>query len=177
MTQWLDRLLRLLRIGSRPEPVGDPERPHSDHVYETLQCVDRAGRSHSCTLGWADGPLRDVQVMVPDRGLQVDAQEIDLFGAFLEVRKKLEKKGLRLVCAGARLDCWPSGMARQMGMGETAYVLVPGQPADVENRIYLFAPAEPEQVGTVREQAEAYRRWLDSVPDEDEGEGEDESGR
>lgn len=169
MREWLRRRLGGWRRESEA-PAGDPDRPRSDHVYEMLECVDGAGARLDCTVGWADGPLRQVTVTVPGRGLQLRAEEVDLFGAFLQVRRQLEGRGLRLVCAGARLDCWPSAMARQMGMGETAYLLRPGVHAGVEERVYLFARTEPERVGTVAQQEAAYRCWLDSLPDEDEDE-------
>lgn len=168
MSDLIRRLRTLLRRETPAAPVGDPTRAVSDHVYQMLDCLDRTGQLHNCTLGWADGPLRDVRVTVPSRDLLAVGQGVDLFEAFLEARRELEKNGLRIVCAGARLDCWPSGMARQMGSGETAYLLTPGKHAELEERVYLFARAEPEQVGTVREQQRAYRRWLDSLPEEEE---------
>jgi len=48
----------------------------------------------------------------------------DLFAALQDLRKKtLEPLGSIPLCNGARVDCYPSGMARDMGGGQVVYVL------------------------------------------------------
>ena len=47
---------------------------------------------------------------------------VDLFAAFLELREELEKAGHLLLCAGSRVDVWPSGMSRSMCGGVRAYI-------------------------------------------------------
>jgi hypothetical protein len=47
----------------------------------------------------------------------------DLFEALCNLRLELEKAGVRLCVAGARTDVYPSGVAREMGLGQVAYIL------------------------------------------------------
>jgi hypothetical protein len=82
----------------------------------------------------------------------------DLFDALMALRIRLEDMGYRLLCAGARRDVFPSGMARAMGGGRKAYVLILGEPAVV--LVDIFAEVEAEQVGTVAEQQEHYQKWV-----------------
>ena len=50
----------------------------------------------------------------------------DQFECLLRLRTELEPLGYRTLVNGARLDVWPSGMARQMAAGRKCYVLTMG---------------------------------------------------
>lgn len=85
----------------------------------------------------------------------------DLFDALMILRKHLERSGFRLLCAGARRDTYPSGMARSMGGGRKAYVFELSKPAT--ELVDIFAEARPEQVGSVDEQQLFWQQWMTSL--------------
>ena len=87
----------------------------------------------------------------------------DLFEAMTDLRKILERTGAQLLCAGARVDVYPSGMGRDMGGGQMAYVTQLGRPGRLEDLVDIFDEAAPEQVGTVQEQRDFHKRWIKSL--------------
>jgi len=99
-----------------------------------------------------------LSLAAPDIGLSIEASGRDLFAALQQLRLQLEPLGWIPLCNGARVDCYPSGMARDMGGGRSVYILSsePGRPPLVET----FEPAPREKVGTVADQDASYQRWL-----------------
>ena len=87
--------------------------------------------------------------------------ESDLFESLLQIRKELEKSGMKLLCNGARKDVWPSPMSRSMGGGKKAYLMETGKSAT--ELVCIFDYAEPHLVGTVSEQREFYNQWIESL--------------
>lgn len=87
----------------------------------------------------------------------------DLFECLCSLRLVLEKHGYFILCNGARIDCYPSGMARDMGRGEKVYQLEIGKIFDRQNLVKTFDRAELSQVGTVEAQLAYYERWLRSL--------------
>jgi hypothetical protein len=85
----------------------------------------------------------------------------DLFDALIALRKELGKMGCQILCAGARVDVFPSGMGRDMGRGRKAYVLRLGQPATELLDIFEYAP--PEMVGSVEQQRAFHTKWVESL--------------
>ncbi len=85
----------------------------------------------------------------------------DYFEAMCHWRVELEKEDARLLCNGARIDCFPSGMSRSMGKGLTVYVNETGKPSS--ERLNLFGQAEADKVGTVAEQKQAFDSWMTSL--------------
>ena len=123
-------------------------------------------------LQYADGTMAVLNVAVastPPWKLTVsgggfEGQEFegdDLFGAMTALRRKLEKRGISLQCAGARKDVYPSGMSRSMGSARNAYVTTLGEPAIF--LVDIFDPAGAEQVGTVSEQKQHREKWAASL--------------
>lgn len=87
----------------------------------------------------------------------------DLFDALTALRSEFEARGCRLLCAGARVDVFPSGMSRSMGGGRKAYVTKLGKPTGETSLVDIFDYAEPNLVGTVEEQQEFRKRWIASL--------------
>lgn len=98
--------------------------------------------------------LADGRNLVADGG--------DYFDCLVTVRRTLELEGATLFCQGARRDVWPSGMARSMGAGLKAYVLVNGRTPTMDDLVDIFNAAEPGDVGTVAEQERTRDDWLAS---------------
>src|ERR1700752_894126 len=72
------------------------------------------------------------------RGRSLDAEASDYFEAFCQIRRQLEKDGLIPFCYGASLNVYPSGMARDMGLGLKAYKLTIGQHARMQDLVEIF---------------------------------------
>jgi hypothetical protein len=89
-------------------------------------------------------------------------EAVDLFEALIAMRQELEGRGCRLLCAGARIDVWPSGMSRSMGQARKAFIVRPGKPAGMESMVDIFDYAEPELVGTIEQQRAHFQEWRDS---------------
>ncbi len=87
----------------------------------------------------------------------------DLFEALSLIRLEAEKHGYLILCNGARTDAYPSRMSRQMGQVGKIYICKIGKPAQREDLLDLFEPAELRQVGTVASQRDAYEVWLRSL--------------
>ena len=60
------------------------------------------------------------------------------FDALLNMRKKLEQKGIQIMCNGAVRNVFPSRMQLSMGTGRLAYKLTIGQPAKVVDVVDIF---------------------------------------
>jgi len=82
----------------------------------------------------------------------------DLFDALQQLRRRLEVEAVFLLCCGARVDCYPSGMSRDMGLGRKVYVPEKGRRGRRADLVDLFAPATKELVGRVEEQDEYLSR-------------------
>lgn len=87
----------------------------------------------------------------------------DLFDALKNVRLFLEREGWLLVCAGSRIDAYPSGMSRQMSNGRKVYLhemnTKPGRSSVVD----IFDNAPLEKIGTINEQHEYMEEWRNSI--------------
>lgn len=87
----------------------------------------------------------------------------DLFECLRSLRRELEKVGSRIICNGARIDCHPSRMSREMGGARNVYILRKGRQAAPDDVVDLFGDAPADRVGTVVEQETYYREWTASL--------------
>lgn len=120
-------------------------------MHETHSIVVIAGLSQEpARVAISVTDTHEVEVSVGES--EYRAEGVDLFDAFMQVRRQLEADG-RIPCvAGARLDVYPSGMSRQMSGGRQAYVHVRGRRPDRDDVVDIFEPADPAHVGTVEQQ-------------------------
>lgn len=86
-------------------------------------------------------------------GAEHTATAYDAFEALSLAREALDDDGWLLGVQGARVDVWPSGMARQQGGGMRAYRLRRGRRPRFKDLVDVFAPAD-EHLGTVQAQRE-----------------------
>lgn len=75
-----------------------------------------------------------------DEGRSQSFARNDFFSAFSAYRRELWKQNLRPACMGACLYVFPSGMSRDMGLGEYAYFLRKGDKATPESMVNIFEP-------------------------------------
>lgn len=132
--------------------------PRDERVIEVL----RDGGVHEATVSWWYGDAQWT-VRLESRGIRafepVENRADDAFEALCLVRDQLEPLGWRLGVAGAQIDVWPSGMARDQGGGLRAYRMTEDR---VEGMVDTFAPVDPASVVTVDEQrAEADRLYAE----------------
>jgi len=88
---------------------------------------------------------------------------IDLFECLESLRLYLEERGYFLLCSGARIDVYPSGMSRDMSKGRLAYVTKIGMVASREDIVDIFAETDIENIGTVAQQKEYHEQWVNSI--------------
>jgi hypothetical protein len=110
------------------------------------------------TFRW-DGRVAVLSLEAPELDLSAEASGRDLFDGLQQLRRHLEPLGWYPLCNGARIDCYPSGMARDMGGARAVYELTIGK-AGRPPLVGLFEPAPAEKVGTVAEQDVYNLRWL-----------------
>jgi len=94
------------------------------------------------------------------RGRSLDAKASDYFEAFCQIRLRLEEDGLIPFCYGASLNVYPSGTARDMGLGLKAYKLTIGKHARMQDLVEIFTAGEDVIPAFVSTQQEFYRTWI-----------------
>jgi len=87
----------------------------------------------------------------------------DCFSALVSLRENLDQIGVRLLCMGARLDVYPSGMSRNMGGARKAYINKLGAPALNSDLVDIFDYTTPETVGSVVDQTTFHKKWMESL--------------
>lgn len=104
-----------------------------------------------------------LSLVAPDENLTLSVAGPDYFDALQQVRRALERSSWYPLCNGARVDCYPSGMARDMGMGLSVYVL--SAKPRLRRRLPLigtFEAAPKGFVGTVADQDAYFEARLES---------------
>jgi hypothetical protein len=122
--------------------------------------VSRGGLASDATVAWRyDQGAWVVEITSPDFA-PLEARENDAFEALCAIRDRIEPLGWRIGVAGAQLDVWPSGMARDQGGGLTAYRMTE---AGVTGVVDTFEPVDPATVTTVAEQRAESDRLFDAM--------------
>jgi hypothetical protein len=98
-----------------------------------------------------------------DDGVVLKFEGQDLFCSLRLLRKYFEEKGAKVLCNGARIDAYPSGMSRSMGRGRKIYLLSHGKQARRADLVDIFDYANPEQIGSVEAQELYYKEWINSL--------------
>ncbi|MGH8879900.1 MAG: hypothetical protein ACRD0P_21540 [Stackebrandtia sp.] len=121
----------------------------------------RGGERRHQTLSWRVGADYRITVDGPGRGREATGP--DLFAALAGLRRQLEAEGWRIAVQGARLDTYPSGMARDMGGGRRVYVLHMGRAAASGDLVDTLDPVDDASpLATVDEQERRFQTWLAS---------------
>jgi len=118
---------------------------------------------------------RECSIRMIAPGWEADGAGEDHFEALMQLRLKLEPLGHVLLCYGASLNVFPSGMMRDMADGLTAYRLekvdAHKRGEDLDERdvsVYIFDTGPDVVPATVKEQIDNYARWsgLDATPED-----------
>lgn len=94
------------------------------------------------------------------RGKTIEAEATDFFEALCLIRQQLDPEGLTPFCYGASLNVYPSGMARDMGLGLKAYRLTKGEPARRADLVEIFDAGPDVTPASVQAQETFWREWL-----------------
>ena len=100
-------------------------------------------------------------------GQRLRAEASDLFECLVKIRSNLEEERAKVLCNGARLDAYPSRMAREMGGGKKVYLMKMGEKARPEDLVNTFDEAPIEKIGSVADQQDYFLRWLQSAKPQD----------
>jgi hypothetical protein len=136
----------------------------ADATTITITARTSDGRAMACTVTFSPDRQAGRGYAMELRSVELGAyhaREADLFECLRTIRRELEPTGVRLCCNGARVDVWPSGMARDMGGGRHAYILRMGRQAQRSDLVSIFDPAPVEAVGDVDDQEAYARRWFE----------------
>jgi hypothetical protein len=129
-------------------------------VLVELWRASTASKADALIVSSWEGRLAVLELDAPGPHLTLRSTGRDLFDALQQLRLQLEPIGWIPLCNGARADCYPSGMARDMAGGTKVYELVIGK-AGRPPLVGLLEPASPDKVGTVAEQDAYFRQWMD----------------
>ena len=92
----------------------------------------------------------------------IEASATDYFKAFSQIRLQLEPERLIPFCYGASLNVFPSGMARDMGSGLSAYRLTIGRTPAKDALVRIFDSGPDVIPASVANQEQHYNDWLKS---------------
>jgi hypothetical protein len=104
-----------------------------------------------------------LQITVPILGRR-EAVDRDYFECLLGLREQLEPLGYRFLVNGARRNAWPSGMARDMAAGRSAYLLELGKHDQRPAMVNIFEPADESDIAFVDEQRAFFNAWIGELP-------------
>ena len=97
------------------------------------------------------------------RGRSIGASAADYFDALCQIRLQMESERLIPFCYGASLNVYPSGMARNMGEGLSAYRLTTGRQALTKDLVGIFDSGHDVIPSFVANQKEFYNDWIHSL--------------
>lgn len=95
--------------------------------------------------------------------LETQATGFCFFGAFQGIRLRLESKGITPLVNAALENCYPSGMASDMGGGMRIYKLTKGIRSELTDLVPTFGECHSGNFATVDKQKQFYLAWQESV--------------
>ena len=85
-----------------------------------------------------------------------EGRRSDFFDALEEARLPFEADGYRLICYGASLNVFPSGMGRDWTQGQESYQFIENGPKETKD---IFQTGEDVIPATVKEQRLFFLQW------------------
>lgn len=125
-----------------------------------LNLLHKDGRQDRSRFTFTTRPPYTIEFSYAGLGAQRFTGE-DLFDCLTAVREFLAQHDICPLCAGARVDAYPSRMSRQMSGGRKVYLMEMGAPAEQLADIFDEAPAE--KVGSIDAQRQYFQEWLVSL--------------
>jgi len=131
-------------------------------ISKKLEVQKKDGTVCDCSVLFDESGDASISLTLEDGSEKIFSDD-DLFNTLKLIRAYFESDGSKLLCNGARVDVYPSGMSRSMGKGQKAYVLTQGVQARRDNLVDIFDFAEPSKVDTIEAQESYYRNWIKSL--------------
>jgi 1-acyl-sn-glycerol-3-phosphate acyltransferase len=126
-----------------------------DHVSDTVRFIGDVS-----LMGKGRWPVCRLKASFAGAEYSVNAS--DFFDALQRIRCDfLEPRGVVPKCYGASLNVWPSGMARDMGLGLAGYLMESGKPA--QEKVGIFEGGPHMKLATVAEQTVFAENWHKSL--------------
>jgi hypothetical protein len=120
----------------------------------TLKIQNREGEVFDAEVKYHGSKREWILEFISPITKKLSFNEGDVFECLTQLRLELAKYGCKPLCAGARIDVYPSGMARDMGNGLSAEVSS-SEPMNEHERLQyvdIFDYAEPDLIASVEEQ-------------------------
>jgi len=102
-----------------------------------------------------------IKMEIEKEGIQVEENGGNYFQVLNSLRKRLNSRGVFLLCNGTSVNVYPSTMQFDMGGGEKAYRLRMGCHAQLTDIVEIFDYDRDEfEEGSIEEQTEFYEKWI-----------------
>ena len=98
-------------------------------------------------------------------GKTYSSSSSNFFDALAILRQEAHKDGIEILCKGAQLNVFPSGMCRSMGGGVAAYELNMGKQARRDDLVNIFDYSDKDITADVEHQKAYFSKWLSSLGD------------
>ncbi|EKT62507.1 hypothetical protein [Providencia burhodogranariea] len=119
------------------------------------------GKQHSLELILKSGSEIGYQItLLMNNQPPSTVTDIDFYECFARLRE--QNADITFLCKGAKINVYPSRMARQMSGGMMAYECTIGQPALLENIVSIFDFDEHNIAKHPDEQVAFHQEWLNS---------------
>jgi len=97
-----------------------------------------------------------------DNGVNsITSENSDYFSCFMDIRKR--NPHIKFLCKGAKINVYPSSIARQMSQGKVAYECTMGKSATRDNIVHIFDFDDENISNSPIEQIEYHKKWFDSL--------------
>src|SRR5437764_13739041 len=93
-------------------------------MTDAVKLAHADGRQIQCAVSYTDRAPYRMRLEGP--GITDEVQAPSLFECLMELRREHENAGWRFLCAGARVDAWPSGMSLDWSGGTRLTLLTRG---------------------------------------------------
>ena len=104
-----------------------------------------------------------IEITYVINGRKCVARGENCFDTLTKLRSELEKDNITLLCNGAAINVYPSGMMRDVSTCELAYKMEIGKPAKWDDVVNIFEYDPSLRIATVSEQKQYYSEWLTSL--------------
>jgi hypothetical protein len=119
------------------------------------------GATAKCETTWPSPNKRVCAITLTCDLGTFQAEEWNYFYSLCRIREQLESLGWRPFCYGANRNCFPSGMAADMGQGLKVYRTQLGS-RDASTLVRVFDEGPDVEPVTVEEQRAFRKRWSES---------------
>lgn len=144
----------------------DQKEAFPEQLASEVSILTGEARTAAILFRWDEAPedFKEVKLRLEFAGTSLEARDRDgYFSALCQIRRQLEVSGMLLVCYGASLNVYPSGMSASMGSGEKAYRQTLGKAALTADLVVIFDVGPDIVPATIDAQREFHQQWIKSL--------------